>query len=170
MPVVAAPREVWMEGRGSRLAARFRKAVDDRDALQRQAEEAARTAAEDARSARQRLLSDLEGIARDIGDIEVTRPSGGLQLRHRGRVLGFVAKGDTDRIDVTLDAASDGEHWLYRQQELGARWVYARKRGVRDDRVPLFDQGLEDLLVRGLGLPPPSPDGAPPAEPPSKKL
>jgi hypothetical protein len=85
-------------------------------------------------------------------------------------VLGFVVKGDSDRIDVVLDAGTEGEHWLYRQQELGARWVYARKRGVRDDRVPLFDQGLEDLLVRGLGLPPPSRDEPPAAEPPSKKL
>jgi hypothetical protein len=159
-----------MEGRGSRLAARFRQAVDDREAQRRQAEEAARAAAEDARSARQRLLADIEQIARDIGAIDVSKPSGGLQLRLAGRVLGFAAKGEGDRIEVTLDLPSDGEHWLYRQQELGARWVYAHKRGVRDDRVPLFDQGLEELLVRGLGLPPPTPDAPPPPEPPSKKL
>jgi hypothetical protein len=160
-----------MDGRGSRLAARFRQAVDDREALRRQAEESARAAAEDARSARQRLLADIEQIARDIGSIDVSRPSGALQLRLKGRVLGFAAaKGDGDRIDVTVDLPSDGEHWLYRQQELGARWVYAHKRGVRDDRVPLFDQGLEELLVRGLGLPPPTPEASPAPEPLSKKL
>lgn len=155
-----------MEGRGSRLAARFRKAVEDRDTARRQAEEAARAAAEDARAARTRVLSDLETIARDIGSIDVARvpppgrlppdaPPAPLQLRLHGRALLFTPQGDADRIDVAIEDAAGEEHWLYRQAELGQRWVYARKRRGKEDRVPLFDLGLEELLIRALGLPRP---------------
>jgi hypothetical protein len=158
--------EVVMEGRGSRLAARFRKAVEDRDAARRQGEEAARAAGEDARGARTRVLADLEAIARDIGSIEVTRvasagkpprdaPPAALQLRLQGRTMTFAPQGDADRVDITLEEAAAEEHWLYRQAELDQRWVYARKRRGREDRVPLFDLGLEELLIRGLGLPRP---------------
>jgi hypothetical protein len=151
-----------MEGRGSRLAARFRKAVEDRDAARRQAEEAARAAAEDARAARLRVLGDLESLARDIGSIEVTRSGtpAALQLKHNGRTLTFTPVGEADRIDIGMQDAAGEEHWLYRQPELGQRWVYARKRRGKEDRVPLFDLGLEEVLVRGLGLPRPEDEAA----------
>jgi hypothetical protein len=146
-----------MEGRGSRLAARFRKAVEDRDAARRQAEEAARAAAEDARAARLRVLGDLESIARDIGNIEVSRSGTppALHLKLQGRTLTFTPVGDADRVDIGIQDAAGEEHWLYRQAELGQRWVYARKRRGKEDRVPLFDLGLEEVLVRGLALPRP---------------
>jgi len=147
-----------MEGRGSRLAARFRKAVEDRDTARRQAEEAARAAAEDARAARVRVLKDLESIARDIGSIDVAHVSTPpvLELRLGGRTLRFTPSGDADRIDLAMGDAAGEEHWLYRQAELGQRWVYARKRRGKEDRVPLFDLGLEEILVRALGLPRPA--------------
>ncbi len=147
-----------MEGRGSRLAARFRKAVEDREAARRQAEEAARAAAEDARAARVRVLNDLESIARDIGSIDVARvpPPPALELRLQGRTMRFTPAGDADRVDIAMEDAAGEEHWLYRQAELGQRWVYARKRRGKEDRVPLFDLGLEELLVRALGLPRPA--------------
>jgi hypothetical protein len=146
-----------MEGRGSRLAARFRKAVEDRDAARKQAEEAARAAAEDGRAARIRVLADLEAIARDIGSVDVDRvpPEGALRLRHQGHTLLFTPKGEADRVEVAIEDAAGEEHWLYRQAELGQRWVYARKRRGKEDRVPLFDLGLEELLIRALGLPRP---------------
>jgi len=167
--------EVLMEGRGSRLAARFRKAVEDRDAARRQAEEAARAAAEDARAARVRVLKDLESLARDIGFVDVTRVAAthAVEMRHQGRTLTFTPAGDADRVDIAMPDATGEEHWLYRQAELGQRWVYARKKRGKDDRVPLFDLGLEEILIRGLGLPRPEEEAeeapAPPEKPDGRK-
>ncbi|MEZ4237588.1 MAG: hypothetical protein R3F59_15860 [Myxococcota bacterium] len=144
-----------MDGPGSRLAARFRKAVRNRDEEARRAEEEAQRAQAEAQAARVQLLADLEGLARDIGVIRVQRGRDGLTLRYGERYVHFAPEGDHDRVRIELEGGGDVTHALYRQAELGQRWVYVRSRKFRDDRVPLFDAGLEHLLVDGLGLPPP---------------
>jgi hypothetical protein len=175
-PKGGAPR-----GLGSRLAARFRQAVTDREAERRRAEDEAARAMEQARRARTELLADLRAFAREIGAVEAVPDGDGLTLRYGERFVHFEPEGDRDRVRVEVEGAGDEEHYLYRQPELGDRWVYARRRRLREDRMPLFDQGLEDLLVRGLGLPPPAdvapdPDRSSPSglrdsgAPPSKKL
>jgi hypothetical protein len=68
----------------------------------------------------------------------------------------FTAVGDADRIGVRFTGQPAHErHELYRQPELNDLWVWSRRRARREDRLPLFDDGLEELLVRGLGLPRP---------------
>lgn len=158
-----------MDGRGSRLAARFRKAVQDEQSARRDAEQEARRRLEEARAAREALLAELATLVREIGVVEVRPGPDGLTLRYRERHVHLAPKGDQDRIDVEFDGQGDEQHWLYRQAELGGRWVYARKRRHRDDRLPLYDAGLEELLVRGLGLPPPAAD-APAEDPKDRKL
>jgi hypothetical protein len=153
-------QEVGLGGPGpvSRLAARFRKAVEDRDAARRQAEEAAKKATEEASAARAELLRDLATLAREIGSLVVKPEGDGLTLRYGERYLHFGPSGEGDRVRIEFEGMGDEEHVLYRQSELGHRWVYSRQRRFREDRIPLFDAGIEDLLVRGLGLPPPGDD------------
>lgn len=147
-----------MTERRSRLAARFRKAVQSDEQARQSEQDAARLAAEAARAARDALLTELAEIAREIGVLEVQRGSDGLTLRYRERTLHLAPAASGDVV-VEVEGAGDEEHRLFRQPELGDRWVYSRKRRFnREDRVPLFDQGLEDLLVRGLGLPRPGDD------------
>lgn len=147
-----------MDRGGSRLAARFRKAVLDQDDDRQRQEDAARRAREAAQAARAQLLEELAAIGREIGALQVTEDADGVLLRFRERYLHFGPVGDADRVRVEFEGMGDEENTLYRQAELGDRWVHARRRRAREDRAPLFDQGLEDLLVRGLGLPRPGED------------
>lgn len=143
-----------MSERSSRMAARFRRAVERERRTVEQEAEAAREAAESSRAARGALLDDLEGLANDMGFLEVERSAEGLTLRYGERFLHFAPIGEGD-LGVEVEGTGDEEHRLYRQAELGNRWVYLRRRRRREDRLPLFDQGLEELLVGGLGLPRP---------------
>ena len=146
-----------MSERSSRLAARFRRAVQrDQSTRARQAEQA-QQAAEASRAAREALLEDLRGLAGDMGFLTVERSRDGLTLRYGERFVHFAPIGEGD-LEVEVEGTGDTVHRLYRQAELGNRWVYLRRRGRREDRLPLFDQGLEELLVNGLGLPRPSDD------------
>jgi hypothetical protein len=144
-----------MDGPGSRLAARFRKAVKSRDEEAREAADAAKRAQEEAQRARTQLLSDLEGLARDIGVVKVQRERDGITLRYGERYLFLGPEGDHDRVRIEFEGMGDEVHHLHRQAELGHRWVHVRAGRFREDRLPLFDAGLEELLVRGLGLPRP---------------
>jgi hypothetical protein len=154
-----------MDRGGSRLAARFRKAVLDQDDSRNKQEDSARRAREAAQAARLQLLADLASIGREIGALRVEEGKDGLTLRFRERYLHFGPEGDGDRVRVEFEGMGDEENALYRQAELGDKWVHSRRRRGREDRAPLFDQGLEDLLVRGLGLP--KPGSAPDADPAS---
>ena len=78
--------------------------------------------------------------------------------------LTFAPVGEADRVGVTFTGQPAHEHHeLYRQPELDDRWIWSRRRVKREDRLPLFDEGLEELLVRGLGLPRPGDESPPPA-------
>lgn len=136
------------------LAARFRKAVEDEQTARQRSEAAAKQAIEDARRARTELLAELEALAREIGFLSVQKGRDGLTLRYQERYLHFAPEGDGELL-LEFEGTGDDVHRLFRQAELGDRWVYSRKRRVREDRVPLFDQGIEELLVTALGLPRP---------------
>jgi hypothetical protein len=154
-----------MENRGSRLAARFRKAVTEQADARKRAEDEASRARDEGQRARRELLTDLVAFARELGLLQVQHDGEGLTLRYRERFLHFEPEGDHDRLRIELEGAGDEEHALQRQPELGFRWVYIRKRRLREDRVPLFDAGLEHLLVHGLGLPPPAEGASVPEAP-----
>ena len=145
-----------MDGFGSRLAARFKKAVEREEATRRREQEERQRVLDEGRAARERLLAELAAMGRAIGVVTVTLDDVALTLGLGARKLRFTRDGDGERVRLAWEGMADGEeHWLYRQAELGSRWVYARRRRGREDRVPLLDQGLEELLVKVLGLPAP---------------
>ncbi len=148
-----------MERQGAGLAARFRRAVAAATA-QKGEEEAARERARQAATiARDELFRDLVAFAQETGFVTATRDEVGVILRWRDAWVHFQPVGDADAVRVRFDGASEDEHRLYREALLGERWVWAWSRRGREDRLPLFDQGLLALLVKALGLP--DPDTAP---------
>ncbi|HHO54143.1 MAG TPA: hypothetical protein ENK18_25550 [Deltaproteobacteria bacterium] len=158
-----------MAQRRSGLAARFRKAVTDAQRARQQSEDATRRAIEAARRARVELLEELEAIAREIGFLSAQRSRDGLTLRYQERYLHLALEGDGE-LRVEFEGTGDDVHRLFRQAELGDRWVYSRRRRTREDRVPLFDQGLEELFVTALGMPRPGEEPEPPSGPGGRSL
>lgn len=108
--------------------------------------------------AREALLDDLEAFARAVGHVAVQRDDDGLTVRFGLRGLRFEPMGEGDRLRVTLEGwPATADHRIYREQDLGDRWVLSYRKHGNEDRVPLFDKGLEELMVSGLGLPRPEP-------------
>lgn len=144
-----------MDGPSSKLAARFRRALEteeQRRQRERQDEERLR---EEGRKAREALFDQLKALARDIG-LGFEASASGVTLKHGAAYLHLQRDGDGERVKLAYEGLAPEEGTLFRQPELGQRWVLFRKRGARESRVPLFDQGIEDLLVRVLGLPKPT--------------
>jgi len=151
-----------MGERRSRLASRFKRAVEKAEDARQQSERSAKEGEVRAKQARDELLAELEALGNDIGFLTVQRSKRGLTLRYQERYLHFAPDG-VGEVSVEFEGTGDDVHRLYREAELGDRWVHLRKRRFRELRVPLFDQGIEELLVTALGLP--SPDGGDPEEP-----
>lgn len=145
-----------MRRKGSGLAARFRRAFASEDEARRRSEQEQQARALAARAARSELFQDLAAFAEETGFVRAQLEDEGVTLRYLERFLHFAAKGPADEVSVEFEGAPDEQHAVYREAQLGDRWVWvARKRG-REDRQPLFDTGLEQLLVRALGLPKPT--------------
>jgi hypothetical protein len=144
-----------VDGPSSKLGARFRRALETDEERKTREREVAERAREDGRRAREALFEQLHGLAREIGLGFEASPSG-ITFKHAGRYLHFGRDGDGERVKLSWDGLAPEEATLGRQPELADRWILTRKRGAREVRLPLFDQGLEELLVRVLGLPKPS--------------
>ena len=149
-----------MGERRSRLASRFKRAVQGAEDARKHDAQAAKDREARAAEARDELMAELEALANDIGFLSVQRSRQGLTLRFRERYLHFAPEGAGDVL-VEFEGTGDDVHRLYREPELDERWVHARKQRFREVRVPLFDQGIEDLLVGALGLPRPDDDAEP---------
>jgi len=165
-----------MSERWSRFATRFRRAIQTERQAAEAAQAAAEATAEAAAAARDALLAQLAQLAHDIGALDVQSGPDGLTLRFGERSLRFAPEGDGELL-VSFEGIGEHIHRLFRQPELQDRWIYARGSGQEEVRLPLLDQGLEELLVRGLGLPRPGeepidePAGATdPADPASRRL
>jgi len=143
------------KGRGSRLAARFRSAVSRKGAEERADEQRRDEQLALGRAAREELLQDLKEVGDAIGVVKVRADEAGLSLANGDLELRFERLGEADRVRVHLPGRGKEDNQLYRQAELGGQWVWSRIRGKRETRVKLFDAGLEELLVHGLGLPRP---------------
>lgn len=149
-----------MAQRGSGLAARFRRAVHAEEASRERAEAERIARVESGRRAREQLFAELASFATETGFLEANRSERGVIFRWRDRSLHFVERGPADGVGIEFEGAPDEEHALYREPQLEDRWIWVRRRRGREDRVALFDKGLEELLVRALGLPRPD-DGEP---------
>jgi hypothetical protein len=147
-----------MERKGSSLAARFRRALDGEAERSRLAEQERLREAEAARRARAALLDDLEAFGRQIGHLAVVRDEAGLTLRRGERSVRFEPADDGDRLRVLVDGSDEHGGRVYREARLEHRWVWSFLRRGREERLPLFDAGLEELMVMGLGLPRPGSD------------
>lgn len=111
---------------------------------------------DEGRRARVVLFDDLERFARDTGFLEVLRRPEGVQFTWQGRFVRFEARPESDGVALDFTGTQAGEaNRLYRESALGGKWVWVRERGRRENRLVLFDQGLEVLLVHALGLPEP---------------
>lgn len=142
-----------MDGPSSKLAARFRRALETEEQRRQRERADEERAREDGRRAREALLDQLRALAVEIG-LQCEASASGLTLRHGAAYLHLQRDGDGERVRLVHEGMAE-EAVLFRQPELAHRWILLRKRGAREVRVPLFDQGVEDLLVRVLGLPKP---------------
>lgn len=142
---------------GSELAARFRQVVEAAERARRAEEEERQRRQQAAQSARRQLLDDLGHFGQSIGHLDVQAKSHdeGLTLRFGDRFLHFVPVGESDKVKVEFAGTEEEEHRLYREADLGDRWIWRWRRKGRDERQALFDDGLEELVVRALGLPRP---------------
>ncbi len=143
-----------MEDRpGQTLAAHLKSALDARS--EGEDKTARREAAAEARRARVALLSDLASFARSVGHLEVREGPRGLHLRYRARGLFFEPIGEEDVVRVRGTSLMAGVHRLIRQEGTG-QWMFGTfDRSKRERYRPLFDEGLAELLQRGLHLPEP---------------
>jgi hypothetical protein len=145
-----------MKKKGTGLAGRFRQALKQREVIRlTDAQEKQRRLDEDIR-ARVELFDTLVAFAREVGFVTAGRDKKGVTLRLGERVVRFLPIEDSGDVKVEVDAAPKDERRLYREPELKDRWVMLRRLGRRDDRIPFFDRGLEELMVRGLDMPRPT--------------
>lgn len=151
-----------MKRRGSGLAARFRSAASREAERKTEAEQAAEQQLEQDRRERDLLFDDLAALGHELPIDGVERTDDGVRMRNGDQVLSFgIAEGASVTVDYTGRPDSD-VHTVFRQHELGGRWVWKRVRRGREARLPLFDQALEILLVHGLGLPEPEQESTAP--------
>ncbi|MBT3218520.1 MAG: hypothetical protein HN348_05465 [Proteobacteria bacterium] len=144
-----------MPRRGFSLGERFKAAASKALEANQLAKEEREARLARERVARDELMEDLAAFGATVGLIEVQRHEGGVTLGYEDRFLHFEALDDGGAIKVKFDGSAEEDNTLYRESELSNRWVWQRKKGRRDDRLPLFDQGLEELVIHALRLPRP---------------
>jgi hypothetical protein len=131
--------------KASRLAQRFRAAIQQEAEAQRIAAEQERVDRERLERLQAELLDELAAFGEEIGAFEVAREEGAVVMRYQDRSLRFEVVGERGRIKVEGDGL-DGDNKLFMQDPLG-RWVWSREdRYGREHREMLFDSGLEKLV------------------------
>jgi hypothetical protein len=145
---------------GLGLAKRFRAVLDDAQVDAERARVAREARLAEGRAARDALYDSIAAFAAATGHLHAVRSSDGLLLSWRDRAIQFEDMGLGDRVRVTHDVSEREEIKLrlYRVEDLANRWVLSQSHRGQELVSPLFDQGLEDLLVEGLGLPRPDRD------------
>lgn len=148
-----------MDDRARALAERMKLALDSAEGAAVRATQDRERLREEGRAARAALFDDLAAFASLVGHLDVERREEGVTLSYGGSKLAFDAVGDDDRVKVTfaIAEARGEQHRLYRERGLQDRWVWVSVRFSQEERQPLFERGLEDLLVRALALPRVSP-------------
>lgn len=149
------------------LAQRLKAALQaEEDKLRAQSEAQLR---ETRRTATRKLMGDLETFARDVGYLALVPTDDDLTLVWRGRTLTFHPDPEAAAVRVTAtDAEVSGTVYL----EASGRWSLEMvgtegSAGSILLKMPFFDDGLEILLVRALGVPVPEvaePDFAAPSD------
>lgn len=142
-----------MDPKGADLANRLKVAIESGGAA-RPAQ--AREDAPGADAALAALMDELVAFAAATGHIEAECGPDELVLRYGARGLRFQRAGDGLEVFL-LGWPNTGVHRIEREPQLQHRWVLQFRKAGRDERMPLFDRGLEELMVEGLGIPRPAP-------------
>lgn len=142
-----------------KLAASFNAAIDD--AARREAEADADTAAarkqlesrrlaerERNEAARNELLATLQRFAEGIDALRVERTDSGLVLAYRDRALSIDLLGDSAALAI-VGGPNRGDRI---DLDVAGEWILTLGGNSR----ALLPYGLQELLVRGLGMPRPS--------------
>lgn len=136
------------------LAARMKAAIDAEIGQQATTRSASGRIAIDAEVARTALFGRLREFAERIGHIEARSDDDALVLAWRDRGVRFTADGRGVVVQPEgMPGAEASRAWP--EAELEGRWVLLFRRHAREEQMPLFDRGLEELLVTWLGLPRP---------------
>lgn len=143
-----------MEPKDDDLATRMRAAIDEADAERSATRQAAAAEAIDDGAARMELFDRLREFADRIGVIEAISDDDTLIFVYGDRRVRFSADGAG--VIVTPEGwpgAETSRAWP--EAALSGRWVLEFRRHARDEQMPLFERGLEEILVHGLGMPRP---------------
>ena len=154
-----------MARRGDDLAGRCKAALDSAASEARRQEEDRQRQLAEGRKERDALFEDLAAFGQAVGHIATQRAETGVTFRYQDRYIHFEPMGEGERLKVTFDGIGDDEHRLYRETALGSKWVWVVRRRGREDRLPFWEAGLEELLVLALKLPRPGETGPPAAQP-----
>ena len=137
--------------RGKSLAAKLRAGIDS------QLEERAREKVEAEERIRRlggerdRLFDDLFAFGEAIGHLTVKRGKASLDFTYGRKKLRFKAEGPADRIHVSGGDIPDHTE-IMMQEELNL-WIVKSPVGLkRVEQDPLFDKGLERIMILGLGI------------------
>lgn len=150
---------------GADLASRIKATIEARIHESKMAEEAERERRERMARAVTDLMANLESFGRAVGYFEVSRRKNRLSFQFDGRLLAFEADGSTVRVSGTHLTGASGEtkppargddkpppEPVLEYQDLLEKWILTRMEGPRRVQVPLFDQGLSDLIRISLGV------------------
>jgi hypothetical protein len=159
----------------SKLATRFKKAIKKEQEARLKAEEARKAWQKAAVHERTEFLAELAEFGRKIGVLEVKRRGTTLLFGYRSRSLEFREALEGNRILLEY-AAAEGEEAVVLTED--GDWLLE----LAGSSMPFIPDGLEELMVVALDLPPPGgakatpkkPAPAPPAKkaapaPPAKK-
>jgi hypothetical protein len=142
------------EGRGSRLAARFKAGLDVAASAEQARLDAAGKRRERGNRERTALLVDLAKFGNALGHFKCARGrDGSITWSHAKAQLSFKPVGDADRIALVAEPLT-GEAHIRWQHDLG-RWVLieAFKAGGERQRL-LYDDGIQALMFKVFGLRP----------------
>lgn len=141
---------------GAALAARLKLKLDQLEARARDAQMDAATG--ELRARRVALMEDLARFGRAVVHLEVREGPIGLLLRRGPRVLHFLPLGPADVVSVRGSGLVTGNHRLVWHPDFGG-WAWGLfNRDHRERYLPLFDEGLEELVRRTLHVPEPPHD------------
>ena len=141
--------------RGGKLAERMQRKLEEEEVRKAREEEARQAVLARARAERERLFEDLEAFAGVLDSVHCGQHGEALVLRRGERFVQFEPMGTAERVRVSFTGSEGEDHRFYQEANLSNRWVWAHSGKRRsEERVPLFDEGLERLMVRALELPP----------------
>ena len=137
--------------RGKSLAARLRAGIDSQLEAHAREQAEAKERMRHLSAERERLFDDLSAFGEAVGHLKVKRSKDSLDFMYSGNKLHFKAVGDSDRIHVSGGDVPDHTE-IVMQEELKL-WIVKSPVGLkRVEQDPLFDKGLERIMVLGLGI------------------